>query len=86
MFFPIMRYFVTMKIIKTIMMEISTYFKLLVLTFAAVRTSVIVYANTVKLGCNELGNNEHSVITNKFFSPKRLFYYTNQPGYNKTRL
>jgi len=26
--------------------------------------------NTVKLGYNELGYNEHSVITNRFFSPK----------------
>jgi len=42
--------------------------------------------NTVKLGYNELGYNEHSVITNKIFSPKLLFYYINQPGYNEPRL
>jgi len=32
------------------------------------------------------GYNEHSVITNKKFSPKWQFYYTKQPGYNKPRL
>ncbi len=41
---------------------------------------------TVKLGYNELGYNEHSVITNKMFSPKGPFYYTKQPGYNEPRL
>ncbi len=41
---------------------------------------------TVKLGYNELGYNEHSVITNKMFSPKWPFYYTKQPGYNEPRL
>ncbi len=41
---------------------------------------------TVKLGYNELGYNEHSVMTSDFFSPKWLFYYINQPGYNETRL
>ncbi len=39
-----------------------------------------------ELGYNELGYNEHSVITNKIFSPKWLFYYINQPGYNEPRL
>ncbi len=39
----------------------------------------------MKLGYNEFGYNENSVITNKFFSPNRSFYYKNQPGYNKTR-
>ncbi len=39
--------------------------------------------NTVKLGYNELGYNEHSVITNKFFSPNWSFSYINQPGYNE---
>ncbi len=42
--------------------------------------------NTVKLGYNELGYNEHSVIMNGFFSAKWSFYYINQPGYNETRL
>ncbi len=42
--------------------------------------------STVKLGYNELGYNEHSVITNNFFSPKWSFYYINQPGYNESRL
>jgi len=37
----------------------------------------------VKLGYNELGYNEHSVITNKICSPKWPFYYLNQPGYNE---
>jgi len=40
----------------------------------------------VKLGYNELGYNEHSVITNKLFSPNWSVYYINQPGYNETRL
>jgi len=39
--------------------------------------------DTVKLGYNELGYNEHSVITNEFFSPEWSFYYINKPGYNK---
>jgi len=34
----------------------------------------------------KLGYNEHSVITNKFFSPNWSFYYIKQPGYNETRL
>jgi len=42
--------------------------------------------HTVKLGYIELGYNEHSVITNKKFSPKWPFYNIKQPGYNKTRL
>jgi len=42
--------------------------------------------NTVKLGYNELGYNEHSVITNIFFSPKWSVYCINQHGYNETRL
>jgi len=29
--------------------------------------------NTVKLGFNELGYNEHSVITNEYFGPKSQF-------------
>ncbi len=33
-----------------------------------------------------LGYNEHSVITNKFFSPNWSFYYIKQPGYNEIRL
>jgi len=41
---------------------------------------------TVKLGYNELGYNEHLVITNKIFSPKWLFYYINQPDYNEPQL
>jgi len=40
----------------------------------------------VKLGYYELVYNENSVITNEFFSLKWSFYYTNQPGYNETRL
>jgi len=40
------------------------------------------FSYTVKLGYNELGYNEHSVITNTMFSPKWPFYYTKQPGYN----
>ncbi len=44
------------------------------------------FLNTVKLSYNELGYNEHSVITNKLFSPNWSFYYIKQPGYNKTRL
>ncbi len=44
------------------------------------------YLTTVKLGYNELGYNEHSVITNKLFGPNWSFYYINQPGYNETRL
>jgi len=42
--------------------------------------------NTVKLGHNELGYNEHSVLTNKLISPKWSVYYINQPGYNEPRL
>jgi len=38
---------------------------------------------TVELGYNELGYNEHLVITNKFFIAQWSFYYTNQPGYNE---
>ncbi len=38
---------------------------------------------TVKLGYNELGHNEHSVITNKIFRPNWSFYYIYQPGYNE---
>jgi len=41
----------------------------------------ILKRNTVKLVFNE-----HSVITNRIFSPKLLFYYINQPGYNEPRL
>jgi len=33
----------------------------------------IIYLTTVKLGYNELGYNEHSVITNKQFGPKCPF-------------
>jgi hypothetical protein len=40
------------------------------------------FYNTVKLGYNELGYNEHLVITNKLFGPNWSFYYINQPGYN----
>jgi hypothetical protein len=32
-----------------------------------------IYNNSVKLGYNELGYNEHSAITNNFFSPKGHF-------------
>jgi len=44
------------------------------------------YNETLKFGFNELGYNEHSVITNKYFSPKWSLYYINQPGYNEPRL
>ncbi len=40
----------------------------------------------MKLSYNELGYNEHSVMTNNFFCPKWIFYYINQPGYNEIRL
>ncbi len=40
----------------------------------------------MQLGYNELGYNEHSLKVKKIFSPKRLFYYTNHPGYSKTLL
>jgi len=33
-----------------------------------------------------LGYNEHSVITNKIFSPRWSVYYINQPSCNKPRL
>jgi len=33
-------------------------------------SSLIIFVSTVKLGYNELGYSEHSVITNKKFSPK----------------
>jgi len=41
---------------------------------------------TVKLGYNELGYNEHSVITNKKFCPKWPFYNIKQSVYNEPRL
>jgi len=50
-----------------------------------------VFSYTVKLGYNELGYNEHSVITNKQFGPKCTFttqidpVITN-PGYKEPRL
>jgi len=45
----------------------------------------------VKLGYNKLCDNklgyyEHSVKTNKIFSPKWTLYNVNQPGYNKPHL
>ena len=46
------------------------------------------FSFTVKLGCNELGYNELSVITNEYFGPKLSFtkqinpVITN-PGYNE---
>jgi len=42
--------------------------------------------NVEDLDTVKLGYNEHSVITNKIFSPNWLFYYIYQPGYNETRL
>jgi len=44
------------------------------------------FSSTVKLGYNELGYNEHLVITNEKFSPKWPFYNIKQPGYNEPRL
>jgi len=32
----------------------------------------LTYVRTVKLGYNELGHNEHSVITNDFFQSKMV--------------
>jgi hypothetical protein len=48
--------------------------------------NVVDLQSTVKLGYNELVYNEHSVITNDFFSPKWSSYYITKPGYNETRL
>ncbi len=39
--------------------------------------------NTVKLGYNEFGYNEHPVITNKKLNPKYRFYYIKPPGFNE---
>ena len=41
---------------------------------------------TVKLKYNELGYNEHSVITRKCSGPKWPLCYINQPVYNEPRL
>ncbi len=48
------------------------------------------YSNTVKLGYNELGYYEHSVITNKFLG--KIGYFSTQmnpvitkPGYNEQK-
>ncbi len=41
---------------------------------------------SITQGTVKLGYNEHSVITNKMFSPKLPYYYTKQPGYNEPRL
>jgi len=69
--------------IRTLDLPIVSYHGLYVKKSSIIEVSISKYdlvasvTYTVKLGYNELGYNEHSVITNKYLSPKWSIYYTN---------